>query len=920
MRPLKLKMTGFGPYKEKTVIDLESLGTGGLYLITGDTGAGKTYIFDAITYALYGEMSGSGRDVKTVRSQYSGDGEMTEVSLEFECKGKRYTVTRNPEYTRRKTRGEGFTKQTADASLIMPDGSPVSGTTNVNAEIRDILGIDKGQFCNIVMIAQGEFREVLTAGTDERQKLFRKLFDTMPYNDLVEELKALNNSNKEEYEDSLNAIESRLGSVSCSFDDDLAAELEEIRKSSDTDLICDYLEKLERAASSVSASISERLKQLDEKLTGFNTTITMAEEHAANVRKLEKAKDSKADIEIRAETAGEALKKALAAKPHIADLDSEKTLLENSMDSYGKLDMISENIRSLNGRSEAASADLEDAEKKSDELKADIENKEAELKSIMDSGEKLLKVQADIKGAEERKEQLNTLKTKIGNVRAKRTGYEEQQNEARPLIDASEAAASEYNSMLTAYMKEQAGILASDLRDGHPCPVCGSVDHPHPAPLNEEAPSAEELEAQKQKAEDARKAAEEITGAVHKAKGELDELVKSAEAQALEVTGTSELEAAYKTADEGSGTIDEELSGLRDSENKLKTESGRAAAISRELPGLKEKLESIRSEIRELEKKKADLKSELSAEGAKYEEVRKGLSFESRADAEKRIAEINTETTRLNKAIEDSRQEVNDASAAKQANDAAVNQLQEVVSGYTAVDEEAAKRGKTEAAEEKDMLTARNIEVSAERSTASGALTSIRKIAEDISRIRREHEVLDPLYRTASGSLTGKEKIALETYVQAFYFDRIIRRANLRLRMMSEGQYEFVRSGSVTDKRHQSGLDLSIFDHYSGSARPVSTLSGGESFMASLSLALGLSDEVQASSGGVRLDTMFVDEGFGSLDSETLEKAMRSLTMLADEDKLVGMISHVDVLKSRIDKQIIVKKTREEGSRVIVIV
>jgi exonuclease SbcC len=192
--------------------------------------------------------------------------------------------------------------------------------------------------------------------------------------------------------------------------------------------------------------------------------------------------------------------------------------------------------------------------------------------------------------------------------------------------------------------------------------------------------------------------------------------------------------------------------------------------------------------------------------------------------------------------------------------------------------------------------------------------------AEELDRIRREHEIIDSLSRTANGSLPGKERITLESYVQSFYFERIIRRANIRLRMMSDGQYEFVRAGESGDKRHLSGLDLSVLDHYSGTERPVNTLSGGESFMASLSLALGLSDEVQASAGGIRLDTMFVDEGFGSLDSDTLEKAIRTLTELSDEDKLVGIISHVDALKTRIDKQIVVTKNRDEGSRAIVII
>jgi exonuclease SbcC len=200
--------------------------------------------------------------------------------------------------------------------------------------------------------------------------------------------------------------------------------------------------------------------------------------------------------------------------------------------------------------------------------------------------------------------------------------------------------------------------------------------------------------------------------------------------------------------------------------------------------------------------------------------------------------------------------------------------------------------------------------------SAKNSLKTLAGIETDLKAIREKHEVIDPLSRTANGNLPGKDKITLEAYVQAFYFESIIRHANLRLRMMSDGQYEFVRSTEAGNKRSKFGLDLNVLDHYSGTERPVNTLSGGESFMASLSLALGLSDEVQASAGGIKLDTMFIDEGFGSLDSETLEKAIRTLKELADEDKLIGIISHVEALRTRIDKQIVVTKDRDNGSKV----
>ncbi len=296
------------------------------------------------------------------------------------------------------------------------------------------------------------------------------------------------------------------------------------------------------------------------------------------------------------------------------------------------------------------------------------------------------------------------------------------------------------------------------------------------------------------------------------------------------------------------------------------------------------------------------------------------MAYDSKEEAENSRAAKAGEAKRHRDEIEKASREVNEAGSRKKINDAKIEQLEKVVKGYKPVDEDAAAEAAAAAEAEKKKLTEMRIQIASESKSAKAALKTVRDGAEELDRIRRQHEIIDSLNRTANGSLPGKERITLESYVQSFYFERIIRRANIRLRMMSDGQYEFVRSGEPGDKRHLSGLDLSVLDHYSGTERPVNTLSGGESFMASLSLALGLSDEVQASAGGIRLDTMFVDEGFGSLDSETLEKAMRMLAELSDEDKLVGIISHVDALKSRIDKQIVVTKDREAGSKATVII
>lgn len=919
MRPLKLTMTGFGPYKDRTVIDMDSLGKGGLYLITGDTGAGKTYIFDAITYALYGEMSGSGRDSKSVRSQYSEDGEVTEVSLVFEYDGNKYSVTRNPEYNRRKSRGEGFTKQTADAELIKPDGTPVSGLSKVNDFIRNLLGIDRSQFCSIVMIAQGEFREVLNASTDERQKLFRKLFDTLPYNTLEDELRELRNRIRAEYDDKLKEANLHLSTVSCSFDEGLSAELENAGNGQSPQDTIELLEKIEKAADAKASDVSSKLKKEEDRLTGLNNIISLAEKHRKDMQNLEELRNSAADIESELEKAQKAFDEAEAAKPGIVKLESESTLIGSKMDSYEKLDQIEKEISEASEAASQKEEELSDAANKREDIKASIEKSEAEYKELKSSKDKLVEAKALIKKTEDRSEALKKLTSEIDKAEKKARLYEAQQAEAKSLIEIASETAAEYNSMLAAYMREQAGILAEGLAEGEPCPVCGSVQHPSPAALSTDAPTGEELEAKKAETEEAREKASGKSGEAQKTKGELDAVLESVKASAKEQTGTEDLPEARKAASAEAEQLDEALAAERERAAKLESDSERADILSAEIPALRKSCEEAGTLIKDIEKSLADIRSRLAAAGARSAEVRQGLTFESKSDAENRMAEIASEVKRLKGAIEDRRKELADAAANRKSNDAKIAQLEDVIKGYTPVDEERARNEKAEAEALKAELGDQSILIASEQSAVSNALTSVRKCAADIERIRKEHEVIDPLFRTATGQLSGKDKISLETYVQGVFFDRIIRRANVRLKRMSGGQYEFIRSSGSSDKRHQSGLDLSVLDHYSGSDRPVNTLSGGESFMASLSLALGLSDEVQMSSGGIKLDTMFVDEGFGSLDSETLEKAIRTLTELADEDKLVGIISHVDALKTRIDKQIVVTKTREKGSKAEVI-
>ena len=913
-------MTGFGPYRETAVIDMESLGRGGLYLITGDTGAGKTFIFDAITYALYGDMSGSGRDIRSVRSQYSRDGEKTEVELVFEYYGKKYTVTRNPEYSRAKKSGQGFTKQTAGAALIKPDGSVVEGSSRVTEEIRSILGIDRGQFCNIVMIAQGEFRKVLNAGTDERQKLFRKLFNTQPYSRLSDELKELNRKNQEKYNDALHAISLCLKSVSCGYDEALSARLDEMRAGSEnvsviSEDICDLLTSIIQAGEARSASIAAELAGAEKNLTKANTTIELAKEHRNNLANLDNARKAGPALDEHIELAKQALDTANSRKPFIDKLENEAALIDASTDSYDELDSVSSEKAGLEKELEIKNSELTAARAETETLRKDLADSEKLLGELGRTGEDLIKIGSGIEKASGRINVLEALVKEIDSALELGKELKKKQDELEPLLADANLLESLYSNMLSAYMREQAGILASSLGEGKPCPVCGSTDHPAPAKLKEDAPSYEEIEVKKTEAEAAREKASLKAAEAHTAKGNLDAVMNKIRAETLKETGRELPDEAREAANKEILLLEGSLAEMRKEEKELSERAEKAKELESALPELRRSLEVSISAERNTEKELNAADASLAAVKARYAQIRKDLAYDSKEDAERSRDARSAEAKKLREDIEKALVEFNDAEAKKRVNDAKVTELEKVVAGYEPVDEEAAVQAASSAEAEKEALTELSIQTASELKSAEAALASVKSGAEELERIRREHEMLDSLSRTANGSLPGKERITLESYVQSFYFDRIIRHANIRLRMMSDGQYEFVRTGDPGDKRHLSGLDLSVLDNYSGTERPVNTLSGGETFMASLSLALGLSDEVQSSAGGIRLDTMFVDEGFGSLDSETLEKAVRTLTELSDKDRLVGIISHVDALKSRIDRQIVVTKDREAGSK-----
>ena len=921
MRPIRLTMEGFGPYKDRTVIDMDALGTGGIYLVTGDTGAGKTFIFDAITYALYGETSGGSRDSRTLRSQYADDDDETYVELLFEYAGRRYTVRRSPEYNRKKKRGEGYTRESATAVLTYDDGSVVDGPSKVGEAVRDLLGIDRGQFCNIVMIAQGEFRKLLNAGTDERQRLFRKLFNTMPYNDLADELKAASKAIDDEYDSKRKEIDLALSGLSCSFDEEISATLSELKEAENTsaDEISERLESMIGYCRSKLEETSSELAETEEILTDANSKLAVIDSYRQSVRDLETARSNVDKLEDAIKTAEFELQLANEEKPAIEELRSEAAVLESGLDSYNALDEINEELsRALEDQQDKRSA-LKKLKEERNEARKSLEDMKADLDDLKYSDEHMTKIKNDIEKTGNRISMLEALVSEIDKVKELRAVLSSQQEELIPLTERAEELEAEYSKAYSDFLRGQAGLLAARLQEGRPCPVCGSYRHPDPAEASREILSAEDIEDKSREAKQARELAVAKSGEAQKTKGSLNAVEFSAKEIALKETGFDDLDKALDKARSETEEFRGNIEKLRQTEKELEERIAKKSELEESVKKAEAELEELSNTVIDADKEMVRIDSSVNSLKDKRDTTARELRFAGRREAEDHIAGIREKADAKQKAIEDAEGSIVKAREQKTANDASIGELEKVVADVIPMDEIEVRERKAEAEERKAALTELSTALNTDIVNAGNTLELVRRNAAGLEEVRKRHEVVDSLVRTATGSLPGKERISLETYVQAFYFDRIIRRANIRLRMMSGGQYEFARAEESGDRRARFGLDLSVIDHYSGTSRPVNTLSGGESFLASLSLALGMSDEVQASAGGIRLDTMFVDEGFGSLDSETLEKAIRTLTELSDEDRLVGIISHVEALKSRIDRQIVVTKDKSSGSRVTVI-
>ena len=917
MRPLFLRLSAFGPYAGRTEIPLDRLGTQGLYLITGDTGAGKTTIFDAICFALYGEASGQNRDAGMLRSKYAADDVPTEVELVFAHAGKEYRIRRNPKYMRAAKRGKGLTAQNADAELHMPDGTVITNDGKVTDAVEGLLGVNREQFSQIAMLAQGDFVRLLIAETKERIKIFREIFKTQNYRTLQERFDSEQSAVEKQVEGDRRSVAQYIAGIRAESDNPLAAEVDEAKAGGMLTVdVIELLDKLTEQDSALKDSLDNESAEIKCRLDTVNANIGAARTLATAKQSLEEAKSELPDEEAKIAVLEAALEDARDALEDKAELERNSALIGAELPKYDEVRKRQTDIADSERKYRTYSANLLKMEEALRGKKDDLERKKAEQSSLKDSAAEiatlngeLKEIDAKITALDEFSTALGKYRTRIDELKAAQDDYTRRDAEFKRLNTL-------YETMEQAFRDGQAGILAAKLSEGDACPVCGSRSHPNPARLLDDVPTENELKTAKKNANKARDEREE---SAKDAEGRMKTL-EAAETQLREgagkLLGEEDIEKAEARLDAAVAECVARRKTMQAALNAAKEQDKRRTELEELVPRLEEETGKDAETVTALKEEIAADKSALEERTNSLDSLKKELKFADKiaAEAEKKRLDgqakaIQTAYDNAVKALNDQKTTVSNLKTAIETHKKTINSSD--AAGLNLADEEAKLAELTRALNDCD---AKRTSVSTRLDVNAGIRENISAKASSIAAVEKKLRWIKALSDTANGKLSGKDKVELETYIQMTYFDRIISRANLRLMTMSSGQYELVRLKEAANRQSKSGLDLGVIDHYNGSQRSVKTLSGGESFMASLSLALGLSDEVQSSAGGIKIDTMFVDEGFGTLDSEALEQAYRALSGLTEGNRLVGIISHVEGLKERIDKQIIVTKNRSGGS------
>lgn len=867
MKPEKLVLSGWGPYKDRIEVDFTKLEDRGLFLIAGPTGAGKTTLFDAITYALYGNMSGEVREKNSVRSDFAEADTVTFVELMMRHGGKEYRIERNPEYMRPKKKRGGksdYTKEKEHARLYLPDGNVVEGVGEVNRKMQEILVLDYRQFKQISMIAQGEFARLLTAPPSEKTKVFREIFATSVYDRFAVILRSRSN--------------------------ELYKKVMEYRHRMEEDVHMLRMEETEQVPEDETPNFEAILIWLEERIEAYKEELSEAEKNHISLEK-ETIKLSERIAE--AEKVNVKLDRLEALKVQKDELNGKKNEIKNAekeLKNAREAEALKEPYLHMKNAVSLLYNMKSRIQKEKEELN-DLSEREKKQRHYYEKREEIRAGYEAISGYEESRKELEEANRILNKKQEKLAILQKRYLEQEEIAGGKKQA---YETADLTYKRAVVGIVARQVKEGEPCPVCGSVEHPHVAETDSGVPEEEGLRKLKKSYE--------------KEQARLMEIHGKAAACRAEVSVCEERKQEWSRKEKEFEELRKELS--KELRRILETMS------SEDYEELLTQYHGLQARRKEKDKQLVKDEEEIAAQEKKKEEL--AASFAKRyREAGFVCVEKYEKALRQPKEMAKLEKLIQEFYAKQKELEYLTAHLKEETKGKKRVDTAGQKAELEERKREKQqalkMLNERNHSLQQARKIAK----SLKEREKKYKELVREYGVVKDLDNMASGN-NGK-RLVFEQYVLAGYFEEILRAANIRLAKMTGGRYELSRMEEISDGRTKDNLEIRVLDYYTGKYRSVKTLSGGESFKASLSLALGMSDVIQNYSGGIRVDTLFIDEGFDALDGESLDQACQTLMSLAEKDRLIGIISHVPELSEKIEKQIIVTKTNVgSGVRVVI--
>ena len=1021
MKPIELTVSAFGPYSDKMTLSMEDFS--GLFLITGDTGAGKTSIFDAICFALFGEVSGSQRAADQLRSDFARPEAETYVDFRFSHAGKEYYIERIPKYERPKKRGTGTVTQNPKAILKYPDGTTVAGAGAVTEAVEQLLGVGCQSFKQISMIAQGEFLKLLTADSRSRAEIIRRVFHTEPLVQLQKQLKAEYLEARKQCEETRRSVLQYAEGFRLREDSPLAGlentelcvllEGIQVQNTDDSDrlhLVTQQLEQLRRQHTQAVEAVIRAQQQQEaqdkwqaakkqlEQLQAKRPEMEREQQRLTEARKArelvlpqwtawqsgrqqekelqERIAERKAavrQLEQQQPALQQALESARQQQPQLAVLEQEIIRLADAQE---KAEMWENKRRQAEQHGKEAEQKHEAAQQNAaalSEHNRQLEELDRQLELLHAIQLQLAEKRIAWKESNEREKRMQAAADSMEELTACENQQKDTEQQYLMLEKQFTAAEQRYRRQELLWLRGQAGILAKSLQDGMPCPVCGAVEHPKPAAMARDVPNEQQLEDEKQAVEQSRTALQEQAALSASC---------ASKTEAARTNLQRLLQELFETAELSHGQLKQAQQEQKAQTRQLRREGEELARQEKEGLALREKREELAKQqpvleaaARQAESDWHQAETQAQAEKAAAQALRAAIPFDDLQQLAKRLEQQTARRDSLQKQLDEAtdawEQHRRKASAAQEV----LASEQEQLPRYTQAVEQAAQawresltaagfatgeayqqallvpeelqrreqalqtftqeyasavrleqeyaknapkdtvipleqliEARSQAEEACRTCEAEQNQLSERLQANTGLLRKIADMQEQQAEQEQQTAALRELSQTANGELNGKQKLMLEQYVQAAYFERVLQRANLRLRDMTQGRYEMQRRKKAENNRSQTGLDIDVMDYYTGKCRSVKTLSGGESFLGALALALGMSDVIQGYAGGVQVETVFIDEGFGSLDSTALEQAISVLVRLTGGNRLIGIISHVTELKERIGQQILVQR------------